>query len=158
MEGVQLDPNCGLAPGPQPPPGTIAQADRGYGNTSSTRSRALERGRSVELPVGEKTVRGSTVAYDGSAITACGTASSDGVPSAGYAEQLQGHRARGEAPMDEVEKAWEHSLRTEGLHPAEADTWPDWMGISTSVGQRPTTPAVKLEEDSQSDGSFEKLA
>ena len=51
-----------------------------------------------------------------------------------------------------------HSLRTEGLHPAEADAWPEWMGISTSVGQRPTTPAVKLEEDSQSDGSFEKLA
>ena len=56
-----------------------------------------------------------------------------------------------------LRKAWEHSLR-EGLHPAEADTWPDWMGISTAVGQRPATPVVKLEENSQSDGSFEKLA
>ena len=158
MEGVQLDPNCGLAPGPQPPPGTIEQADRGYGNTSSTRSRALERGRSVELPVREKTVKGSAVAYDGSAIAARGTTSSDGVPSAGYIERLQGHQARGETHTDEVERAWEHSLCTEGLHPPEADTWPEWMGISTAVGQRPETPGLKLEEDSQSDGSFEKLA
>ena len=47
MEGAQLDPDCGLAPGPHPLPGTHEQAARGYGNTSSTRSRALERGRSA---------------------------------------------------------------------------------------------------------------
>ena len=45
------------------------------------------------------------MAHDGSAITARGIASSEGVPSAGYAERLQGHRARGEAHLDEVEKS-----------------------------------------------------
>ena len=98
------------------------------------------------------------MAYDGSAITARGIASSDGVPSAGYIERLQGHQARGENHMDEMERAWRHSLCSEGLHPSEADTWPEWMGISTTVGQRPVTPPVGLEEDSQSDGSFEKMA
>ena len=158
MEGAQLDPDCGVAPGPHPPPGTHEQAARGYGNTSSTRSRALERGRSAEIPVGENVGKGPAVAYDGSAITARGIASSDGVPSVGYIERLQGHQARGENHMDEMERAWRHSLCSEGLHPSEADTWPEWMGISTTVGQRPVTPPVGLEEDSQSDGSFEKMA
>ena len=155
MEGVLVDPDSGLAPGPQPPRGTIAQGERGYGNTPATQSRALERGRSVGLQLTEPTSGNSPMTYDGMAISA--RASSDGVPGSGYAERLRSRQDRGEVHLDEAETAWLHSLHSEGLIPPEADGWPEWMGISTPVDQRPATPVVKLEEDSQSDGSFEKL-
>ena len=95
--------------------------------------------------------------YDGMAINACGSASSDGVPGSGYAERLRGRQDRGEVQLDDAETAWLHFLHSEGLIRLEADGWPEWMGISTPEDQRPETPVMKLEEDSQSDGSFEKL-